>query len=375
MIPYLDLKAQFASIGDELNEAALRVLASTQYVLGPEVAAFETEFAGLCETEHAVAVNSGTSALHLALLAAGIQPGDEVITVPFTFIATASAILYAQARPVFVDVLDDTLTMNPALIEAAITPRTKAIMPVHLYGQMADMDPILEIARKHRLTVIEDAAQAHAARYHGRSAGSMGAIGCFSFYPGKNLGACGEGGALVTNNAEYAATARVLRDWGQRRRYHHDLLGFNYRMDAMQGALLRVKLRKLEEWTEARRRVAANYDQLLGSAGVTTPQAGKDRRHVYHLYVIRARQRELLLAELERAQIGHGIHYPIPLHLQECLLHLGYKRGDFPESEAAADEVISLPIYPELSFASQETVASTIRTFLTVPAREMAKSQ
>src|SRR5438094_3678273 len=233
MIPYLDLKAQYAAIKDELNEAAIRVLASTQYILGEEVKTFEQDFSVFCGVERAVAVNSGTSALHLALLVSGIEPGDEVITTPFTFIASAAAVIYAQARPVFVDVRADTLTIDPNLIGAAITPRTKAIMPVHLYGQMADMDPILEIAQKHNLVVIEDAAQAHGATYKDKRAGSLGHVGCFSFYPGKNLGACGEGGILVTRNARFAEMARALRDWGQYERYHHDLLGFNYRMEAL----------------------------------------------------------------------------------------------------------------------------------------------
>jgi dTDP-4-amino-4,6-dideoxygalactose transaminase len=364
MIPYLDLKGQYNTIKDELNEAALRVLASTHYVLGEEVAAFEREFADYAQTSHAIGVNSGTSALHLALLAVGVQPGDEVITVPFTFIATASAIIYAQARPAFVDVCRNTLTMDPALIERAITPRTKAIMPVHLHGQMADMDPIMEIARKHHLVVIEDAAQAHGASYKGRPAGSIGNLGCFSFYPGKNLGACGEGGLVVTSDAAHAETIRCLRDWGQKRRYHHDLLGFNYRMDAIQGALLRIKLRKLEQWTEARRAVAARYDQLLSSLPGQRPYAPENRRHVYHVYAIRTTRRDHVQAELGQAQIGTGIHYPIPVHLQPCLRHLYYQAGDFPESEAAANEVLSLPLYPELSLASQEFVAAALHASL-----------
>lgn len=364
MIPYLDLKAQYASLKDELDDAALRVLASTQYVLGEEVKTFEQDFAVLCGVEHAVGVNSGTSALHLALLVSGIQPGDEVITTPFTFIASASAIIYAQARPVFVDVTADTLTIDPNLIEAAITPRTKAIMPVHLYGQMADMDPILEIARKHNLIVIEDAAQAHGATYKGKHAGSLGEIGCFSFYPGKNLGACGEGGILVTSNAQFAETARALRDWGQHERYHHDLLGFNYRMEALQGAILRVKLRRLEEWTHARRAVAVRYDDRLSSLSLKIPIAPKDRGHVYHIYAIRTAERDRLQAELTKAQIGSAIHYPIPVHLQKCLKHLGYERGDFPESEKAANEVLSLPIYPELTATAQETVVKSISDFV-----------
>ena len=362
MIPYLDLKAQYASLKDELNEAALRVLASTQYVLGEEVKTFEQEFATFCGVKYAVGVNSGTSALHLALLVSGIEPGDEVITTPFTFIASASAIVYSHARPVFVDVTVDTLTIDPNLIEAAITPRTKAIMPVHLYGQIADMDQILEIAHKHGLIVIEDAAQAHGATYKGKRAGSLGKIGCFSFYPGKNLGACGEGGTLATSNEEFAEKARALRDWGQYQRYHHDLFGFNYRMEALQGAMLKVKLRKLEEWIQARRVVAARYDDLLSSLSLRTPTAQEDRQHVYHIYAIRTSKRDRLQAELTKAQIGSAIHYPIPVHLQKCMQHLDYKRGDFPESEKAADEVLSLPVYPELSEASQEAIVTAVTT-------------
>jgi dTDP-4-amino-4,6-dideoxygalactose transaminase len=361
MIPYLDLKAQYDSIRDELNAAALRVLASTHYILGEEVAAFEQEFAAYTQTRHAVGLNSGTSALHLALLAVGVQPGDEVITVPFTFIATASSVVYAQAKPVFVDVTPDTLTMDPALLERAITPRTRAILPVHIHGQMADMDPILEIARKHNLPVVEDAAQAHGAAYRGRAAGSMGAIGCFSFYPGKNLGACGEGGALVTQDAELAAKVKCLRDWGQTQRYHHDLLGYNYRMDNLQGAFLRVKLRKLEEWTEGRRAAAARYAELLAGTGLGLPVQAPERRHVYHVYAVRTPQREALQARLNAARIGNGIHYPIPVHLQKCLAHLGHHPGDFPVTEKAAAEVLSLPMYPELTAAQQSKVAAAVK--------------
>ena len=263
MIPFLDLKAQYETVRAEVEAAALRVLASTQYVLGEEVEAFEREFAGYCGAAHGVAVNTGTSALHLALLAAGVGPGDEVITVPFTFVATVSAICYIGARPVFVDVEPVTLTMDPAQLDAAITPRTKAIVPVHLYGQMADMAPILAIAQKHGIAVIEDACQAHGATYGADRAGSMGLSGCFSFYPGKNLGACGEGGIVVTNDAAQAHRMRMLRDWGQEQRYHHTMKGFNYRMDGIQGAILRVKLRHLAAWTDARRAHGAHYSRLL----------------------------------------------------------------------------------------------------------------
>ena len=259
-VPYLDLKAQYQSIKPEIDAAIARVLDSCQFVLGSEVAGFEQEFATYCGTAECIALNSGTSALHLALLAAGVGPGDEVITVPFTFVASVAAVIYTGARPVLVDIDPRSFTMDPAAIEAAITPRTKAILPVHLYGQPADMDPIMEVARRHGLVVIEDAAQAHGAKYKGRPVGSIGDMACFSFYPGKNLGAYGEGGAVTTSNAEYARTVRMLRDWGQDRKYHHVLRGYNYRMEGFQGAILRVKLRHLEQWTEARRAVVTQYN-------------------------------------------------------------------------------------------------------------------
>ncbi len=361
MIPFLDLKAQYAGIKDEIDSAVLRVLASAQYVLGDEVAAFEREFAAYCGTEHAVAVNTGTSALHVALLAAGVGPGDEVITVPFTFVATAAAIRYAGATPVFVDIDPVTFNMDPEKLEAALTPRTRAIVPVHLYGQMADMEPIMAIARAHGLPVIEDACQAHGATYGGSRAGSLGLSGCFSFYPGKNLGACGEGGMVVTNDAEQARQMRMLRDWGQEQRYHHVVQGFNYRMDGIQGAVLRVKLRHLEDWTEARRAHARRYDERLAhSAEVAAPTECEGRRHVYHVYAVRTRDRAALQHRLSARGVQTGLHYPIPVHLQQAHADLGYGRGDFPESERAADEVLSLPIYPEMTPAQIDEVSAVI---------------
>jgi len=361
MIPFLDIKAQYQSIKGEIDAAVLGVLASGQYVLGEEVLRFEQEFADYCNVKHAIAVNTGTSALHLALLAAGIGPGDEVITVPFTFVATVSAICYTGARPVFVDVEPVTLTMDPAEIEAKITPRTKAIIPVHIYGQMADMDAIKAIADHHRIPVIEDACQAHGAQYKGQRAGSIGVSGCFSFYPGKNLGACGEGGLVVTNNDEQAKTMRMLRDWGQEQRYHHLLKGFNYRMDAIQGAILRVKLRHLEAWTEARRTHARRYSSLLaGSPDLKIPVEAADRRHVYHVYAIRSRDRDGLQRVLSADGVPSGLHYPIPVHLQKAHADLGYQAGDFPVSEAAAREVLSLPIYPEMPSQHIDQVAAAL---------------
>ncbi|MEH2266942.1 MAG: DegT/DnrJ/EryC1/StrS family aminotransferase [Nostoc sp.] len=360
MIPFVDLKTQYLSIKNEIDTAVLKVLESTQFVLGNEVKAFEKEFADYCNADYGIAVNTGTSALHLALLAAGISAGDEVITVPFTFVATTAAICYTGATPVFVDIDPVSYTIDITQIEKAITERTKAILPVHLYGQPADMEPILDIARRHGLVVIEDAAQAHGAEYKGQRVGSIGDIGCFSFYPGKNLGAYGEGGMAVTNNPEYAQTMGMLRDWGQERRYHHVLKGYNYRMDGIQGAILRVKLRYIEAWTEARRTHAAKYDQLLVSSGVSIPAVMPYSRHVYHVYAVRSPGRDALQQSLQEEEIQTGIHYPIPVHLQPAYADLGYKSGDFPHSEAASREVLSLPMYAELGTESQTQVAKAV---------------
>src|SRR5271169_72672 len=323
-VPYLDLKAQYQSIKPEIDAAVARVLDTCQFVLGVEVAGFEQEFAAYCGTADCIALNSGTSALHLALLAAGVGSGDEVITVPFTFVASVAAVCYAGARPVLVDIDPRSFTMDPAAIEAVITPRTKAILPVHLYGQPADMDPIMEVARRRGLVVIEDAAQAHGAKYKGRPVGSIGDMACFSFYPGKNLGAYGEGGAGTTSNAEYARTIRMLRDWGQDRKYHHILRGFNYRMEGFQGAILRVKLRHLEQWTDARRAVVGKYNQLLADSGVERPTEMPWARHVYHVYTLRTDDRDGLQAALHAADIQTGIHYPVPVHLPPAYADLGY---------------------------------------------------
>lgn len=364
MIPFVDLKAQYLSIKEEIDRAVLDTLASTQFVLGKEVAAFEELFAAYTQCQYALGVNSGTSALHLALLACGVGPGDEVITTPHTFIATVSAIDYTGARPVFVDIDPVTFTIDPASIEAAITPRTKAIIPVHLYGQPADMDPIMAIACKHNLVVIEDAAQAHGAEYKGRRVGSIGDAGCFSFYPGKNLGAYGEGGAVTTNNPEISCTVRMLRDWGAERRYHHDLKGFNYRMEGIQGAILRVKMAYIEHWTELRRAAAARYDAMLAPLGIQTPVALPDRRHVYHIYAIRDRQRDALQTYLHDHGVSTGIHYPIPVHLQKAFADLGYRLGDFPQAELAAAEVLSLPMFPELTVDQQQVVAEALQGWM-----------
>jgi dTDP-4-amino-4,6-dideoxygalactose transaminase len=360
-VPFLDLKAQYRSIKAEIQPAIDRVLESCAFVLGEEVAAFEREFAAHCDVPYAVGVNSGTSALHLALLAVGVGPGDEVITVPFTFVATAAAIRYTGAQPVFVDIDAARYTMDIRRLEDAITPRTKVILPVHLYGQPADMDPILDIAHRHGLAVIEDAAQAHGAEYKGRHVGSLGDLACFSFYPGKNLGAYGEGGMVVTRNPKYAQAMAMMRDWGQDRKYHHILPGFNYRLEGLQGAILRVKLRHLGAWTEARRRHAARYHALLADTGVHTPALFPDSRHVYHVYAIAVPQRDALQRVLAAQGIQTGIHYPVPVHMQPAYADLGYKEGEFPASERAAAEVLSLPMFPELTEAQQDEVVRAVR--------------
>jgi dTDP-4-amino-4,6-dideoxygalactose transaminase len=362
VIPFGNLGEQYRSIKPEIDQAILGALESSQFILGPEVAAFEREFAAYCGAREGIGVNSGTSALHLALLAAGVGPGDEVITVPFTFVATVAAIYYTGAVPVYVDIDPQSYTMDPAKLEAAITPRTKAILPVHLYGHPADMDPILEIARRRGVVVIEDAAQAHGSRYKGRPVGSLGDMACYSFYPGKNLGAYGEGGMVVTGNPEYAGFVRKMRDWGQSRRYYHDLRGFNYRLEGIQGAILRVKLRHLETWTEARRANAAIYGETLAGLGVGLPREMPYARHVYHVYAIRAPHRDAVAEAMTAAGVQVGIHYPIPVHLQDAYRDDRYPEGSFPVSEKVAREVLSVPMYPELTRAQIGQVAEAVRS-------------
>ena len=360
MIPFIDLKAQYESIKNEIQAAVNATLASTQYVLGREVAAFEEEFAAFSGGKYGVGVNTGTSALHLALLAAGIGPGDEVITVSCTFVATVAAIDYTGARPVFVDVDAETLCMDVTQVESAITNRTKAIIPVHLHGHPADLDPILKIARRHGLVVIEDAAQAHGAEYNGRRIGSIGDLGCFSFYPGKNLGACGEGGMVVTNNEAYARVIRLLRDWGQESKYNHVLKGYNYRMEGIQGAILRVKLRYLEAWTEARRHHATLYNEQLADAGVQLPVEHPFARHVYHVYAVRTPKRSGLQETLQAGGVQTGIHYPVPVHMQKAYQEYGYRAGDLPVTEKAAAELLSLPMFPELREEQIQAVCNAV---------------
>lgn len=362
-IPLVDLKAQYRSIQPDIDAAIRRVVENTSFILGKEVQAFEQAFAQYCGADHCIGVSSGTAALHLALRAAGIGPGDEVITSPFTFVATAEAIWMAGARPVFVDIHPRYYCIHPDLIERAITPRTKAIMPVHLYGQPADMDPIMDIARRHQLLVIEDAAQAHGAEYHGRRTGTLGDIAGFSFYPGKNLGAYGDAGAVVTNNAELAERVRMLRDHGRRSKYEHEILGYGERLDALQAAILAAKLPHLETWTERRRALARRYHQLLVGAPVELPEEMPGTRMVYHIYAIRTSHRDALLQHLNAQGIGAGIHYPIPLHLQPSLRYLGYQPGDFPEAERASQEVLSLPLYPEMTDEQQDMIVEAIRQF------------
>jgi len=362
-IPYLDLAAQIRSIRPELDAAWARVLDACTFCLGPEVAQFEKDFAQYCGAEHCIGFNNGTSALHVALRLLEIGPGDEVITTPYTFVATSWAICYLGARPVFVDIDEESFNLDPKLVEQAVTSRTRAILPVHLYGQPADLNPLLEISRKHQLPLIEDAAQAHGATYQGRRVGTLGRMSCFSFYPGKNLGACGEGGALVTNDAALEQRARSLRDHGSTRRYYHDEIGYNYRMEGIQGAVLRVKLKYLDAWTEARRKVMALYNELLADTPLKLPREAGYAKSAWHLFVVRHPDRDRLKTSLEEHQIGCGLHYPLPLHRQKAFQYLGYKEGDFPVAEAAARECLSLPIYPELTEEQIQLVARTIEEF------------
>jgi dTDP-4-amino-4,6-dideoxygalactose transaminase len=364
-IPFLDLRAQHDSIRDEIEFAIKQVIDSTAFAGGPFVTQFEKEFASFCQCDYAIGVGTGTDALWLSLLALGIGEGDEVITVPNTFIATAEAISFTGARPVFVDIEEKTYNMNPTLLEAALTPRTKAIIPVHLYGQMADMDPIMEIAKAHKLFVIEDACQAHGAEYKGRRAGSIGETGCFSFYPGKNLGACGEGGAIVTNNPDLEKKIRILRDHGQPKKYYHTVIGWNARMDGLQGAILSVKLKHLVPWNEARRKNAQLYGELLAEVdGVFVPREADYAKHVYHIYAIRLQNRDALISALAEKDITCGIHYPVPVHLQEAYHFLELRAGSYPIAEKCAEELVSLPMFPELTKGQIHHVVHEIKKFL-----------
>jgi dTDP-4-amino-4,6-dideoxygalactose transaminase len=360
-VPFLDLKAHHARLVEKFDRAIREVIESSEFAGGPFVERFEEDFAAFCGSSHAIGVGNGTDALWLALLALGIGEGDEVITVPNTFIATAEAITYCKARPVFVDVDEHTFTLDPAALEKSLTAKTKAVIPVHLFGQPADMDPILECAHAHGLFVIEDAAQAHGAEYKGRRAGTMGDAGCFSFYPGKNLGAFGEAGAVVTNDAELRNKIRVLRDHGQARKYHHTLAGWNCRMDGIQAAVLSIKLRQLEEANLLRREHALSYNQAFaGIEGIATPFEADYSRHVYHIYAVRLQERDRVRRHLEKMEIGCAVHYPIPIHLQEAYRNLGHRTGAFPIAENLAEEFLSLPMFPELTEAQIEYVARCV---------------
>ena len=364
-IPFLDLKVQYRQIEAELKPVLENIMANGAFIGGPQVEAFEKEFAAFCGGGYCVGLNSGTDALRFALMAAGVGSGDEVITVPHTFIATTEAISQTGANPVFVDIDRVTCCIDVNQIEGRITSKTRAIVPVHLYGQPADMDPILEIARKYNLAIIEDACQAHGALYKGRPAGSMGTAGCFSFYPGKNLGAFGDAGAVVTGDDKLAQTIRMLREHGQSRKYYHDMEGYTGRLDAIQAAVLRPKLKRLADWNRARRDNAALYTKLLSDIpGVTVVKEADFAQSVYHLYVILVDDRDGLQAFLAEKGVGTGLHYPLPLHLQKAYSPMGFKKGDFPVSERTAEHLLSLPMYPELTTEQIEYVVECIREYM-----------
>lgn len=362
-IHLVDLKAQYSLIKADVDAAVGRVIANSDFILGHDVDAFEAEFAAYCQADHAVALDSGLSALELGMRALGIGRGDEVITPAHSFIASSSAISFTGATPVWVDVDPVTYNLDPRQIEAAITERTKAIMPVHLYGQPADMDEILAVARRHKLYVVEDACQAHGARYRDRRVGSLGDIAAFSFYPGKNLGAYGDAGALVTNSKDVAETVHTMRNYGQRKKYDHVFLAWNRRMDTLQAAVLRAKLPHLDAWNEARRRHASIYDELLATSGARLPRTARDREHVFHLYVIQVQARDSLLEHMAAEGVHAGIHYPIPIHFQEAYRDRGFGPGSFPVTEAAAPRLLSLPMYPELKEEQLARVSEIVSKF------------
>lgn len=369
-VPLLDLKAQYAAIRDDVRDALDRVFESQKFVLGAEGQSLEAAIARYCQTEFAIGCASGSDALLLALMSCGVGAGDEVITTPFTFFATAAAITRLGARPVFVDIDEPTFNMDPARVEAAISPRTKAIIAVHLYGQCADMKPLVEAAARRDIPIIEDAAQAIGAEDRGRRAGSIGTIGCLSFYPSKNLGGAGDGGMLTTSDEHHAHRLRMLHVHGEAHKYHHDVVGINSRLDELQAAILRVKLTRLDEWTSARQLKARQYERMFTDAGlreqITPPYVRRDGRHVFHQFVVRvpAGARDALREHLRAHGIGCDVYYPVPLHLQKCFADLGYKQGELPAAERAAAETLALPIYPELTDAQQDCVVSTIADFL-----------
>ncbi len=367
-VPLLDLQAQYAPLRDDILRAVTRVCDSQRFIMGPEVDALEAELSRLLGVSHAISVSSGTDALLLALMALGIKAGDEVVTTTFSFFATAGAIVRVGARPVLVDIDPVTFNIDPEQLAAAITPRTKAILPVHLFGLSADLDPIMEVARRAGVPVIEDAAQAIGATYKSRPVGGVGAFGCFSFFPSKNLGAFGDAGLLTTNDEALAARARLLRTHGMQPKYYHHLVGANFRMDALQAAVLRVKAPHLDDWTRGRRANAARYRTLFDSAGlggaITLPEEPADRLHIFNQFVIRTPRRDALKAHLDAHGIGNEIYYPVPFHLQPCFADLGFHRGDFPHAERAANESLAIPIYSELTAAQQETVVNVVGEFV-----------
>lgn len=362
-VPYFDLSLQTQALRSELNAALARSLDSGVFCLGPEVARFEREFAAFTGAPHCVAFNNGTSALHVAMRLLDLKPGDEVITTPFTFVATSWAIAYVGATPVYVDIDDATFNLDPKLVEQAITPRTRAVLAVHLYGHPFDADPLVEICRRRGLALVEDAAQAHGARYKGRPVGSFGVASAYSFYPAKNLGACGEGGALTLAREDQARRARSLREHGSSERYYHDELGYNYRMEGIQGAALNVKLPHLPAWNSSRRRIAHRYHELLKDTPLRLPREAPWAESVYHCYVVRHPARDRLKAHLEANGVGSALHYPLPLHLQRCFAHLGHREGDYPVAERAARECLSLPVYPDLTGEQVASVAAAIGSF------------
>jgi dTDP-4-amino-4,6-dideoxygalactose transaminase len=363
-IPLVDLKAQYAAIRPAIDAAVQAVLDSTNFIMGPEVKTFERAFAAFCGVEHCAGLASGTAALDLVLRSLGVGPGDKVITVAHTFIATAEAISAVGAQPVFVDIDPLTYTMDVGALAAAITPSTRAILPVHIYGQPCDMDGIMGVARRHHIPVVEDAAQAHGATWNGVRAGGLGDAACFSFYPGKNLGAYGDAGAVTTADGDLAAQVRLLRNHGRRSKYLHEVKGYGERIDTLQAAILSAKLVYLDEWTAARRRLAARYNELLKDSGLILPHVAPQAQSAWHLYVVRCEQRDALLEHLQRSGVGAGVHYPVPLHLQPAYADLSYQRGDLPISEQVADTCLSLPLYPEMTDAQQDCVVERICEFV-----------
>lgn len=363
-VPFLDLKRQYQNIKKEIDEAVSSVLSNTRFILGPEVKSLEEKVAAFCGAKFAIGVASGTDALLLSLRGCGVEPGDEVITSSFSFFASAGVISRLGAVPIFADINAETYNIDPDQIEGKISQKTRAIMPVHLFGQCADMDPIMEVAKRHNLKVVEDAAQAIGAEYKGKKAGTIGDFGCFSFFPSKNLGGAGDGGMIVTNDPETAEMIRILRVHGSKPKYYHSIVGYNSRLDTIQAAILGVKLKYLDDWSKRRRKHAEAYDSAFKNLDMITPKEESFNYHIYNQYTIAVKKRNELRKHLKEKEIGHDSYYPVPLHLQECYGFLGYQKGDLPVSEDKADEVVSIPVYPELTREEQEYVISAIREFM-----------